>query len=183
MPVDFLGPGGHDGARGRVGPMVRVSVGVRGVMGRERRAAGGGGGGGTGGGGGGVAGITGGSGRGVAVSRLAHLRAGAEVAVAALHLAGGQGAAGRFEAGGRRSRGLVEIRVVHGDAVGSAGGSCCYADGTWVSRGRNPAKPHQHGGTSSGKEVEREREREGVRMTNGTWEDRRRRVSRSSPHR
>lgn len=93
--------------------MVRVSVGVRGVMGRERRAAG------RGGTGGGIARITGSSCRGVAVCRLAHLRAGAQVAVTALHLAGGQGAAGRFEAGGRRCRGLVQIRVVHDDAVDS----------------------------------------------------------------
>lgn len=109
VPVNFLGPGGHYGARGRVGPVVRVGVGVRGMMGRKRRAAGRG----AGGGGRRVTGIAGGPCRGVAISRLAHLRARAKVAVAALHLAGGQGAAGRLEAGGRRGRGLVQIRVVH----------------------------------------------------------------------
>lgn len=107
MPVNFLGPGGHYGARGRVGPVVCVGVGMRGMMGRKRGAAG------RGAGGGRVTGIAGGPCRGVAISRLAHLRARAQIAVAALHLAGGQGAAGRFEAGGRRGRGLIQIRVVH----------------------------------------------------------------------
>lgn len=105
--MNFLGPGGHDGARGRVGPMVRVGMGVRGVMSRKRGAAG------PGAGGGGVSGVAGGPRGGVAVGRLAHLRARAQVAVAALHLAGGQGAAGRLEAGGGGRRGLVQIRVVH----------------------------------------------------------------------
>lgn len=109
MPVNFLGPGGHYGTRSRVGPVMRVGVGVCGMMGRKRRAAGRG----AGGGGGRVTGITGGPCRGVAVSCLAHLRAGAQVAVATLHLAGGQGAAGRLEAGRGRGRGLVQIRVVH----------------------------------------------------------------------
>jgi len=108
MAVDFLGPGGHDGARGRVGPVMRVSMGVRSVMGRQRGAAGGG----TGGGGR-VARISRGPGRGVAISRLAHLRAGAEVTVTALHLAGGQGAAGGLETSRGRGRGLIQIRVVH----------------------------------------------------------------------
>jgi len=68
MAVDFLGPGGHDGARGRVGPMMRVGVGMRSVMGRQRRAAGCGAGGGSR-----VARISCGPRRGVAISRLAHL--------------------------------------------------------------------------------------------------------------
>lgn len=112
MPVNFLGPGGHYGARGRMGPVVCVSVGVCCVMSRQRSAAGRSG----RGTGGRVTGITGGPCRGVAIS-LAHLRARAQITVTALHLAGSQSAAGRFETGGRRGRGLVQIRVVH-DAAG-----------------------------------------------------------------
>lgn len=113
MPVNFLGPGGHYGTRGRVGPVVRVGVGMRGMMGRKRCAASRGRGTSGGGGCGRVTGIAGGPCRGIAISRLAHLRAGAQVAVAALHLAGGQGTAGRLEAGRGRGRGLVQIRIVH----------------------------------------------------------------------
>jgi len=124
--MNFLGPGSHYGAGGRVGPMVRVGMGVRGMMGRQRCAAGRG----TGSSGR-VTGIPGGSCRGVTISRLAHLRARAQVSVTALHLAGGQSAAGGLEAGRCRGRGLIQIRVVHNAAGLAASKSTLrYSDGT-----------------------------------------------------
>jgi len=106
--MDFLGPGGHYGAGGRVGPMVRVGMGVRSVMGRERRATGR-----STGSSGSITGISGGSCRGVTIGRLTHLRARAQVSVTALHLTGGQSAAGGLEAGRCCGRSLIQIRVVH----------------------------------------------------------------------
>lgn len=105
--MNVLRSGRHYGARSRMGPMMWMGMRMRGMMGPEwtrattaaRRA--------------GIRRVAGGSRGRVTIRRLAHLRARAQIAVTALHLARGQRATGRFEAGGRGSCSLIQIRVIH----------------------------------------------------------------------
>ena len=110
VPVYLLRSGGHYGAGGCVGPVVRVGMRVGGVMGPQRRGA-------PSARGSRVGRITSGPRSRVPIGGLAHLRARAQVTVSTLHLTCGQSTAGRLETGRRRGSRLVQVRIIHASSL------------------------------------------------------------------